>query len=517
MRESASDNKRIAKNTLLLYGRMLLIMAVSLYTSRLVLSTLGVEDFGIYNVVGSAVTMFSFLYGSLVTSTQRYLNYELGRGDEEKLKRIFTASNYLLGIIALVLVVISETIGLWFFYNKMVIPEPRMTAAMWVFQLSILAMVVQVMSAPYNSVIIAHERMNVFAIISIVEVFLKVAIVFLLLLWNGDKLIAYAVLVAIVQLCVRFIYTTYCKKHFVEAKIIKGFDKSLMIEMGKFAGWNMWGGLASTAFGTVLNLLLNMFFGPVVNAARAVAVQVEHTIAHFSNNFLMAVNPQITKLYAQSNLHDMHKLIFRASKLSCYLLLILSLPLMMETDVILNLWLKTVPNYTAQFIKLLLVIIIIDAMAKPIMVAAMATGNVKKYQTVVGCMLISIAPASYIVLKLGGNPTSVYIVHLSIAIIAFVARLFIVRPLIKLSISDYCKTVVFPCIMVSIFSFAIAESVKSVLPSSLLYAILVCGISSMVVSLLAYSIGLTKSERVFINNKVVNIYNKIARNDNNNR
>ena len=496
---------------------MLLIMAVSLYTSRLVLSALGVEDFGIYNVVGGVVTMFTFLYGSLVTSTQRYLNYELGRGDDEKLKRIFTASNYLLGIIAIVLVIISETFGLWFFYHKMVIPEPRMTAAMWVFQLSIFTMVVQVMSAPYNSVIIAHERMNVFAIISVVEVMLKVAIVFLLLLWKGDKLIVYAVLVALVQLCIRFIYMTYCKKHFVEAKILKSFDRSLMIEMGKFAGWNMWGGLASTAFGTMLNLLLNMFFGPVVNAARAVAVQVEHTIAHFSNNFLMAVNPQITKLYAQTNLYEMHNLIFRASKLSCYLLLILSLPLMMETDVILNLWLKTVPNYTAQFIKLLLVITIIDAMARPIMVAAMATGNVKKYQTVVGCMLISIAPIAYVVLKLGGDPTSVYVVHLSIAIIAFVARLYIVRPLIKLSISDYCKTVIFPCFMVAIASFAVAESVKSVLPSSLPFAIIVCGVSAMAVALLAYSLGLTKGERAFINDKIVNIYNKITRNDNNNR
>lgn len=244
--QTQSNNKRIAKNTLLLYGRMLLIMAVSLYTSRVVLNTLGVEDYGIYNVVGSVVTMFAFLNGALITSTQRYLTYELGKGDYEQLKKVFTTSFYVHVLISILIVLLAETVGLWFFYKKMVIPEGRMVAAMWVYQLSIVTMVVQVMSAPYNSIIIAHEKMSIFAIISIFETVLKLAIVFFLVALSVDKLILYAVLVALVQLLIRFIYTQYCKKNFAESVLVKSYDKKLLFEIGKFAGWNIWGNLAST-------------------------------------------------------------------------------------------------------------------------------------------------------------------------------------------------------------------------------------------------------------------------------
>lgn len=517
MPDNASNNNRIAKNTLLLYGRMILMMAIALYTSRVILNTLGVVDYGIYNVVGGVVTMFTFLYGSLVTSTQRYLNYELGKGDTEKLKKVFTASNYLLGIVAIVLVLLSETVGLWFFYNKMIIPDNRMTAAIWVYQLSILTMIVQVMSASYNSVIIAHEKMNVFAVISILEVVLKLAIVYLLLVWNVDKLILYAILVAAVQLLIRFIYTRYCKTHFEEAKLVKGVEISLMVEMGKFAGWNMWGGLAFTLFGTGLNLLLNMFFGPIVNAARAVAVQVEGAIARFSDNFLVAVNPQITKLYAQNNLQEMNNLVFRASKFSCYLLLLLSLPVVMETETIFTVWLKTVPDYTISFVRILIAIMIIDAMAKPLMVAAIATGNVKKYQTVIGGILIAIVPIAYVVLKLGGDPTSVYVVHLSIAIVAFFARLYIIRPLIRLSISRYMTTVMLPCSLVAGMSVCVSFFLKIFLPSSLFFSFFICVLSVLLVGLFAYLFGLSRNERVYINNKCKVLLNKVARHDKNNR
>ena len=362
MQDNSANNKRIAKNTILLYGRMLLTMAVSLYTSRVVLNILGVEDYGIYNVVGSVVTMFAFLNGALITSTQRYLTFELGRGDYDQLKKVFTTSIVIHAIIASLIVILAETIGLWFFYNKMVIPESRMTAAMWVYQLSIVTMVIQVMSAPYNSIIIAHERMGVFAVISILETILKLAIVYLLLVLSGDKLVLYAILVAVVQLLIRFVYTSFCKKNFEESQIIKGIDKTLLKEIGKFAGWNIWGNLAATLFGTGLNLLLNVFFGPVVNAARGIALQVESSIAQFSTNFLMAVNPQVTKLYAQNNLQEMRVLLSRASKFACYLMLMLSLPVMIETPVILTVWLKLVPDYTIPFLRLILCVAIIDAM-----------------------------------------------------------------------------------------------------------------------------------------------------------
>ena len=367
MTSNSANNKRIAKNTLLLYVRMLFIMGVQLFTSRVVLNTLGVVDYGIYNVVGGVVSMFAFLNGAMVTSTQRYLTFELSKGDLQRLKVVFTTSVQIHLIISLVIVALGETVGLWFFYEKMVIPPERFTAAMWVYQLSILTMVVQVMSVPYNSTIVAHEQMGIFAVISVVEITLKLAVVYLLVIGNFDKLIFYAILIALVQLFVRFLYTRYCSKNYEESKLIKSYDKNLMKEMSKFMGWNIWGNLAATLFGTGLNLLLNVFFGPVVNAARAVAVQVETAIANFSTNFLMAVNPQITKLYAQENLAEMHKLLFRASKFTFFLLFTLSLPVMIETEPILTVWLKIVPDYSVIFLRLLLCIVMIDAVVRPLM------------------------------------------------------------------------------------------------------------------------------------------------------
>lgn len=513
MSDTTTNNKRIAKNTLLLYLRMLLIMAVSLYTSRVVLNALGVEDYGIYNVVGSVVTMFAFLNGALVTSTQRYLTFDLGTGDYEHLKKVFTTSIFVHGIISLLIVVLAETIGLWFFYNKMVIPEERMVAAMWVYQLSIVTMVIQVMSAPYNSIIIAHERMGVFAVISILETVLKLLIVYILLVWSGDKLIFYAILVAAVQLLIRIIYTSYCKRHFEESVLVKGIERPLLVEMSKFAGWNIWGNLAAALFGTGLNLLLNVFFGPVVNAARGIAVQVESAVAQLSTNFLMAVNPQITKLYAQNNLEEMHRLLFRSSKFACFLLLLFIVPLVLETEPIITVWLKIVPEYTVSFIRILLCIVIIDSMARPLMTAAAATGDVKKYQSIIGGILLSIVPIAYIVLKLGGNPTSVYIVHLSICIVAFLARLFIIRPMIKLSIRRFCFAVILPCEIVAIASLTVSRLVKELLPKNLFGVLLVCIFCVVIVALFSYLIGLTKGERLFVNSKMKDVYNKIIRHD----
>lgn len=515
MPNSASNNKRIAKNTLLLYGRMLLIMAVSLYTSRVVLNTLGVEDYGIYNVVGSVVTMFAFLNGALITTTQRYLTFELGKGDFEQIKKVFTASVCIHAIIALCIVILAETAGLWFFCNKMVVPETRMTAAMWVYQFSIVTMVIQVMSAPYNSIIVSHERMAVFAVISILETSLKLAIVYVLLIYSGDKLILYAILVAAVQLFIALVYTQYCKRNFKESILVKGVNKVLLVEIGKFAGWNIWGNLAATLFGTGLNLLLNVFFGPIVNAARGIAVQVETAIARFSTNFLMAVNPQITKLYAQNNLEEMHRLLFRSSKFACYLLLLFALPIVMKTETILTLWLKIVPEYTVPFVRILLVIVIIDSMARPLMTAAAATGDVKKYQSIIGGILLAIVPIAYVVLKLGGNPTSVYIVHLAICIIAFLARLIIVKPMINLSIRKFFSDVILPCLLVSLLSLGFSFMVRIMLPEGIWYAMIVCAVSMLIVAIFAYSIGLSKGERAFVNSKVVAIFNKVAHHDKN--
>ncbi len=494
---------------MLLYVRMLFIMVVQLFTSRVVLNTLGVVDYGLYNVVGGIVTMFAFLNGAMITSTQRYITFELGKGNMQRLKEVFTTCVQIHLIISLIIIILGETIGLWFLYEKMIIPEERFTAAMWVYQLSILTMCVQVMSVPYNSDIVAHEQMGVFAAISVIEVVLKLAVVYMLVIGDCDKLILYAVLIAAIQLLIRFFYTKYCNKHFAESRLIRTFDKQLAKEMGQFIGWNIWGNLAATLFSTGLNLLLNVFFGPAVNAARAIAVQVETAVAQFSNNFQMAANPQITKLYAQNNLQDMHKLLFRASKFTFYLLFALSLPVLMETETILRTWLKIVPDYTVVFLRLLLCIVMINSVAGPLMTAASATAKVKLYQSLVGGILLTIVPIAYIALKLGGTPESVYIVYCSISIIAFIARLIVVKPLIHLSISSYVIFVILPCLLVMAVSLPLCAFIKYLFPDDILFTIMFCIIDVLVVFISSYFLGLTSGERQFVQVKCIEVVQKV--------
>lgn len=508
--DTTANNRRIAKNTLLLYFRMIFMMLVSLYTSRVVLDTLGVEDYGIYNVVGGVVAMFGFINGAMSTSTQRYLTFELGRGDAACLRRVFCTSLFIHALISLLVVILAETAGLWFFYHKMVIPAARMDAAMWVYQFSILATVVMIMSVPYNASIIAHERMSAFAYISVLEVVLKLLVVYLLQIGSWDKLALYAVLIFVVQLGIRALYGMYCSRHFDETRFRRLWDKTLFREMLGFAGWNLWGNCAGVAFTQGVNLLLNMFFGPVVNAARGISVQVQAAISQFSINFQTAMNPQITKSYAVHDYDYMHSLIFRSSKFTFYLLLLLSLPVMLETDSILRLWLGTVPEHTVTFIRLMLCVTIIDSVANPLMISASATGRVRLYQGVVGGILLCILPLSYLVLKLGGHPTSVFVVHLCVCIVVFIVRLYIIRPMIRLSLRNYCRRVVVPCLSVALLAVILPLVLRILLPEGIPAFLAVCLICLLCVSLAAYWLGLSISERTFIRNKVKVALSKIG-------
>lgn len=508
MTDIIANNKRIAKNTLLLYCRMFFMMLVSLYTSRVVLSTLGVEDYGIYNVVGGVVSMFGFLNAAMATSTQRYLTFELGREDWLCLHKVFCTSIIIHALISLLIVFLAETVGLWFFYHKMMIPEARMEAAMWVYQFSVLATVVMIMSVPYNAAIIAHEQMSAFAYISVIEVVLKLLIVYLLQIGSIDKLILYALLILVVQLGIRMVYGIYCNRHFQETKFRWIWDKVLFREMVSFAGWNLWGNCAAVASTQGVNVLLNIFFGPVVNAARGIAGQVRGTISQFFTNFQVALNPQITKSYAVHDYNYMHSLIFRSSKFTFYLILLLSLPIMLETGTILQLWLGTVPEYTVDFIRLLLCVTTVDSVANPLMVAASATGRVKLYQGIVGGILLSILPLSYIVLKLGGNPASVFVVHLCVCIVAFIVRLYIIRPMIRLSLADYGRHVIVPCLLVTLISLIVPCVVKEFLPEGIPSFLIICLISLVSVVLTAYRLGLSTSERDFIQSKCKTVLSK---------
>lgn len=481
---------------------MILLMLVSLYTSRVVLSTLGIDDYGIYNVVGGFIGMFAFLNGAMAGCTQRFITIALGKGDEQNLKKVFSTCVITHGMIALIVFILAETIGLWFVLEKLVIPENRMTAAMVVYQCSIVSTMVMIMSFPYNADIIAHEKMSAFAYISIFEAFANLGVVYLLYIGLFDKLAFYAVLLLIVKVSVIVVYRIYCKRHFVESVFRWLFDKRLLKEILSFTGWNLWGGIAGTLMGQGINVLLNMFFGPAVNAARGVAVQVQSAVQMFATNFQTALNPQMMKSYASGELQAMHMLLFRSAKFTFMLLLCLMLPLMLEIDFVLGLWLKQVPEYTNVFVCFMLCISMIDAVSNPFMTASAATGKVKVYQSVVGGILLMIVPIAYVTLRLGAEPYAVFVVHFSVAVFAFVARLTIVKRLINLSVRRYIGEVILPCSFVMIPSVLFSIGIKNILPNSLAYAFTMILLSFLLVVMFSLLLGLTRNERKFILSKI---------------
>lgn len=504
----SSSNKRIAKNTLLLYFRMGITMIVSLFTSRVVLNTLGVEDYGVYNVVGGVVAMFGFINAAMSSATSRYITFALGKGDEGELHKVFcTSVNIHIGI-ALTILLLAETIGLWYMNTKMVIPPGRESAAMWVYQLSVVATMMMIVSVPYNSCIIAHERMSAFAYMSILDVTLKLLVVYLLVVSPMDKLVFYSTLMLAVYFIDWFIYIRYCISKFGEARYRFIWDYKLTKEMTSFAGWSMFGNLSAVAFTTGLNLLLNLFFGPVVNAARAVAVQVQNAIQQFVGNFQMALNPQITKTYAQGEMTVMHQLMFRSARFSFFLLFFLSLPVLFETEYILTIWLKTVPDNTVIFTRIIICTSLIYTLANPLIVANQATGKVRKYQAVCGSILLTILPISYILLRNGFPAYSVFVVHFCVEAIAQIARMIMLRPLIGIGIMDYVSHIYSKVSIVVLTSLTSPILVYINMPSGFLRLVAVCCVCAVSVVFFSYTFGLTQHEREFVRKKLLSYLRK---------
>jgi O-antigen/teichoic acid export membrane protein len=505
MSDQSANNKRIAKNTLLLYVRMLFGMLVSLYTSRVILQTLGVEDYGVYNVVGGVISMFTFLNSAMSSATSRYITFEIGKGNMEQLKKVFSTSLQIHAIIALLIVFLGETVGLWFLLNELVIPDGRMDAAMWVYQCSIVTAVVTIMSVPYNADIIAHEKMSAFAYISVLEILLKLAIVYLLVALPFDKLKVYAVLVLMVGLLIRYIYTRYCHKHFEESHYIHRIDKPLLKEMSSFAGWSFWGNLAGILYTQGLNMMLNIFFGPVVNAARGIATQIQSVVTQFVTNFQMALNPQITKTYASGELDKMHSLMFRSARFSFMLLFFLSLPILIETDYILTLWLGVVPENTAIFARIIIAISLIYTIANPCVIANQATGKIKVYQAVVGGLLLLILPISYIVLKMGAPAYSVFIVHFCVESVAQFARMYMLRNMIDLPLLSYVKNIYLPIMGVVLLSVVLPMLVYNNMQEGII-RLLAVGMTCVVsVAMTSLFIGMTRNERSFLIDKSLRV------------
>ena len=498
MSQASQNNKRIAKNTLLLYVRMFVIMAITLFTSRVVLTTLGVVDFGIYNVVGGVVAMMGILNGAMSVSTQRYLTFELGRKDALRLKQVFSMCFTIFVILAFIAIFLAETIGLWFLNTHMMIPDDRMAAANWVYQFSILACVSSLMVIPYNATIIAHERMNVYAYVGILEVVLKLAIVYLLLVIPADRLACYGLLVFLSQSIVTCTYILYCIKHFKESRYKFYWERTLFTELISYSGWNLFGSISSLVKGQGLNILLSMFFTPAVNAARGIAYQINAAITQFFTNFYTAVRPQITKYYAQGDMTEMTKLVFRSSKMSFYLILLVSMPIIIETPYIVNLWLGQLPEYVVPFTRLIIAISAIDSMATPLMTAAHATGNIRLYQSSVGTMTMLNIPISYLFLKWGFSPMVVFYVSLSISIVCLFMRLWIVRKLMVFPVKEYIIKVFGSSLLVCAIALVIPLLAYIHMPEDIYSVLLIC-ILCIVSSIgTIYCIGLNAQEHQFV-------------------
>ena len=509
MQDTSANNKRIAKNTLLLYVRMLFMMAVSLYTSRVVLNALGVEDFGIYNVVGGVVAMFSMLSGSLSAAITRFITYELGTGNQENLKKIFSSAVTIQIGLAVLIILLAEAVGVWFLNVKMNIPDARMVAANWVFQFSILTFAINLISVPYNASIIAHEQMSAFAYISILEAIGKLAIAFLIVNSPMDKLIFYAVLMCAVALIARFTYGIYCKRHFEECTYHFIFDKSLLKRMFGFAGWNFIGATSSVLREQGGNVVINLFCGPAVNAARGIASQVNNAISGFVTNFMTALNPQITKSYAAGDRDYMMTLIYQGARFSFYMLLLLSLPILVNTHYILGLWLKIVPDHAVLFVQLVLVFAMSESISHPLITAMLATGRIRNYQLVVGGLQMMNLPISYVLLRMGMFPEVVIVVAIVISQCCLAARLLMLRGMIGLSVRKYLKKVYLNVLAVTVIASVFPFLMTNVMTESFLNFILLSLVALICTGITIYYVGCNKDERQFILNKLHTIIDKI--------
>ena len=507
--QTTDNNKRIAKNTLLLYFRMLLMMFVTLFTSREVLDKLGVTDYGIYNVVGGVVAMLGFLNSSMSNAVQRYLSFEIGKNNEAGVNRIFNVSLFAHAGIAVFVFVVMEIVGVWYLNTHMNIPAERMDAANWVLQCSIFTTLFTIVQVPYNAIIISKEQMGIYAYISILEVVLKLLVVYMLAIGNFDKLKLYSVLIMVVTIGIVMIYRFYCTRKYKEAKFKFIKDWNLLKQIVGFASWNMLGELAWVFTGQGVNIILNSFFGPVVNAARGLAEQVNGAVNRFVANFQTAVNPQLIKNYASDQLGEMKTLLFRSTRFSYYLLLALSLPIILKMDFILHLWLKEVPDYTTGFCQLVLVSSLVSTLSNLLAQVARAYGKIRNYQIIVSIFLFLNFPLSYIVLKFGGSPLSTMFVNIGINAMLLFVRLRLTNRMIQMTYGSFIRNVLFPVIIVTAVALVIPLTIYFMLDNSIISFIIVCLVSFVSVGVSTYALGMNANERLYILAAISKIITKI--------
>lgn len=498
---TTSSNVRIAKNTILLYVKMLISLVISLYTSRAILSILGEDDFGIYNVVGGVVVLFSFLTNSMTASTQRFLNYNIELNDGKNIAKVFNTSMMAHITILGVVLVLAETIGLWFMMTQLNIPQDRYIASIWVYQTSVVATLLNIIVIPYRSSIIATERMGIFAYLAIVEVILKLVIVLILPLIPIDSLILYSIFFSGVSFLNFILYRAICRKKMWFTHFHFVWDKALYAEQMSFSGWYLFGGLAVVGAKQGINILINIFYNVAVNAAVGISNQVRTALYGFVTSFQTAFNPQIVKLYASGEYDKMLKLIYRSSKFSYYLLFILSLPVIIFCEDILSIWLVNVPKYAVVFTQLVIITSFTEALSAPLWTAIGATGKIQRYQILVSLIIIIDIPLVYFSFKLGYNPTWAFIINFLISFIAYVYRLLYVRKYISYRLLSYLKFVLFPSLLVTFLSCLIPLFLRSYCVS-IFSTVVVAFITVIQTLLIVFLIGINHSERCFIINMI---------------
>lgn len=514
MDSHAENTRRIAKNTLMLYVRMLFGMLVSLYTSRVVLNTLGVEDYGIYNVVGGVVAMFSLISNSLSSSVSRFLTFELGRGDMQRLKDIFSTSILIHLALAMIVLVLAETVGVWFLNTHMTIPTERLHAANWVFQASVVSFMFGLFSVPYNASIVAHEHLSIFAYFSILDITLRLAIVIFIAYasFSADKLIIYSLLLLAASIFSRQIYWFYCRRNFEECRVSRTFNKNYWKQMSSFAGWNFIGCTAGLLKDQGVNIILNIYMGPVINAARGIAMSVNSAVNSFVGNFMTALNPQITKSYASEDRDYMFSLVERGARFSFYILLMLTLPILFETEFILTLWLKQYPEHTVNFVRLVLILSMCDTLSNTLVTLQNATGRIRNYQIAVGGILMLNLPLSCLCLELGYPPEATLLVAIVVSICCMALRLLFLRQMTGMSIAIFIKNVCIRAVMVSLCSVVIPLFLTRTIACNGWEHFAIMTIVCVICSLISICIiGCTKSERRFVLQKIVALRSKTDR------
>ena len=494
----SSDNRRIAKNTLALYMRMGVTMLVSLFTSRVVLQTLGVQDFGIYNVVGGVVVLFSFLNAAMSSATQRFLNFELGRKDFAQVGRVFSMSMSVHFAIAGAVLLLAETLGLWFLNTQLNIPAERMAAANWVYQFSVASTLLGIMLVPYNATIIAYERMTFYAWASIATTFLRLGIVYLLVIGNADKLVLYAALTFAVGVLMQIVHVVYCRRAFPRTAIYRPFrDKKLFRELVSFSGWSLFGGVANMANSQGINMVMNIFCGVGVNAAMGIANQVNAAVYQFVGNFQTAFNPQIVKLYSAGNHDAFIRLIFRASKFSYYMMFFLAFPLMLNADFVLSVWLGDVPEYAADFARWTLAFMLVDALSGPLWMSVQATGKIRNYQMIVSAFIFTNLPLCVLLLWCGFSPVWVLACRAGINVLTTLWRVFYLRGKVGLPSWKYLREVVGKVLCVSAAAACVPALIWLGVPAENAWARLFasCAVSAACVAGTVWLLGFSKHER----------------------